>query len=575
MLMPSLDDPASAAASSSRGLLGGSAALDDPFLQWTTQVAPEDGAYKQSGGGGGALIGSTQSSWMAFSADSWTTVKGGPDDDDGLDGDHRGNYTSGETSANTSMSTVFSSTEWLALQGSHASQKGLFRLQVAFLDACNERLCAPLQYMFSENVTIDDMGNPISHMPLLPSKYDIQKFDNNIRQELAVADPREGGGDLSSVAMLADQIVSMIRRFCEQAETAIATVSEEGCLHADGSPTEALIHNLKVTKIMFFMNECLRAAPEKVFLDPYKPAVTSQLDEAATVAMRALLPAREEIDNFVATLVINPLCRALNRRVASLIGRMHQEGAYLQHGANVDTADAGGSAFIQKLSKSFDGLASTYLAKLPPPYSIVVGSKVSIFSIYNFVSNASLIRPIGEDAKLHLTQDLADFELVVGEFMSRAGGISVSKALSEIGNGKAYSELRAVRQMLFWSGLDDPSKPPTAVAKNILREAWARDIRPSTVFHYLFSFAPNLLSSPHHWKKMRADEYVRTLITLDGDVEDGEASDWMTTMACCDSYQQRESAQSALIGNKSSEGDTRIAAVLMALGPELLLRRRP
>ena len=158
--------------------------------------------------------------------------------------------------------------------------------------------------------------------------------------------------------------------------------------------------------------------------------------------------------------------------------------------------------------------------------------------------------------------------------MTRAGGNVESKALSEIGNGKAYAELRAMRQMLFWTGLDDKSKPAAGVAKSIIREVWVRDMRPSTIYHYLFSFAPNLLSSPHHWKRMRVDEYVGVLVSLDGDIEEGESVDWMTTMQCCDSYQQRESAQSALIGKTGSEGDPRIAAILMALGPEILRRRR-
>jgi hypothetical protein len=159
--------------------------------------------------------------------------------------------------------------------------------------------------------------------------------------------------------------------------------------------------------------------------------------------------------------------------------------------------------------------------------------------------------------------------------MTRAGGGSESKSLNEIGNGKAYAELRAVRQMLFWTGLEDKSKAASAIAKSLMREVWLRDVRPSTVFHYLFSFAPNLLSSPHHWKRMKADEYVGTLVSLDGNTEEGESLDWMTTMACCDNYRQRESAQSALIGSsESSEGDPRIASILMTLGPEFLRRRR-
>ena len=98
---------------------------------------------------------------------------------------------------------------------------------------------------------------------------------------------------------------------------------------------------------------------------------------------------------------------------------------------------------------------------------------------------------------------------------------------------------------------------------------WVKDLRPSTLFHFLFSFAPSLLTSPHHFKRMSAGDYVGTLVKLDGSVDDGEASAWMTTMACCDAYQQRESVDGAI-----TDGDRRISAILMVLGPELLRRRR-
>jgi len=335
---------------------------------------------------------------------------------------------------------------------------------------------------------------------------------------------------------------------------------------------------MKVTKIMYFMSECLQNAPEKIFLEPYRPAVTHQLEEAASIATKALLPARKEIDEMVKKMVLHPLYRALNKRVARVMGRMHQEGTYLNpEGGGRSSNGLDGTSFVQKhLSGFYDILYSSFLQKLPPPYSLVVGSTVSIFSVYTFLSTASLIRPIGEDAKLQLTQDLADFELVVDQFMTRAGGNASSKTLSTIGNGKAYAELRAVRQMLFWTGLDDKTKAATTVAKSLSREVWVRDVRPSTICHYLFSFAPDLLSSPHHWKRLRVEEYVGTLVSLDGDIDEGESLDWMTTMACCDSYKQRESAQASFLGENSErmEGDARIAAILMALGPELLQRRR-
>ena len=183
------------------------------------------------------------------------------------------------------------------------------------------------------------------------------------------------------------------------------------------------------------------------------------------------------------------------------------------------------------------------------------------------------MRPMPEATRLHLTQDLADFELLLQQLITTCGDGHLS--LGEISNGKPYAELRAVRNMLFWAGLDDTSKPAAAVAKTMLRESWARDVRPSTMFHYLVAFAPSLLSSPHRFKRVRVDEYVGTLVTLDGSVEEGEASSWLTTMACCDSYFQRESAATAGgSGGGDGDGDPRIANILMTLGPELLRRQR-
>ena len=532
------------AASASLGLLGGSAGLNDPFLQWSAML-DED---KESG-------------FAVASADSWTK----PHTGHGEESSASERFLSGGSTA--SVSAVFQSQEWLALQGNSSSWQGMFRLQQTFLEVSMQRLCAPLQYMFPENITVDDDGHAISGLPLLPSRYDVQKFDVNIRQELSLADPREGGGDLSAVTMIAENVVGMISQFCDQARGAVSNVGEDGCLHpTDGTATQALSHDMKVAAIMNAMAVSVRTAPEKVFIAPYRPAVTAKLEDAANMCDKALQPALHEIENFVRLHVLSPLCRALNRRVASVVGRMHM-GSYLQDGSGYLDDDS--PSFVQKnLAGMYDAIASKLLSKLPTEYASIVASTVAQFSIYSFVSTASLIRPLGESARLHVTQDLADFELTLEQFVLKSGG---SKSLSQIASGKPYMELRAVRQMLFWSGLDDKSKPVAAVVKSLLHEVWIKDVRPSTLLHYLFSFAPNLLSSPHHSKRLKVEDYVvSSLVKLDGDVEDGEASAWMTTMACCDSYQQRESAQHGV-----SDGDSRIPAILMALGPELLRRRRP
>ena len=331
----------------------------------------------------------------------------------------------------------------------------------------------------------------------------------------------------------------------------------------------------------------VRNAPDNTFVNPYRPAQTTQHEEASHSCRMALMPALKEIDSLVKLSILDPLCRALNRQVSTAMAKMHR-GTYLH-----DSGDAP-SSFVQiYLTDQYDNIASTYLSQLPNEYSVTVASMVATYSIYSFVSNAALLRPLGETSRLRLTQDLADFELALEQLVFK-GGTSLS--LSQIAGGKPYAELRAVRQLLYWTALEDKTLSPAEVAKGLLRgkfrafivvsllvstnktltlitcliDTWVKDLRPSTLFHFLFSFAPALLTSPHHFKRMDAGDYVsNTLVKLDGSVDDGEASAWMTTMACCDAYQQRESVDGSI-----TDGDRRIGAILMIMGPELLRRRR-
>ena len=55
----------------------------------------------------------------------------------------------------------------------------------------------------------------------------------------------------------------------------------------------------------------------------------------------------QEIDKFVKSLIVGPLCRALNRRVASVIGRMHL-GSYMQPESSTGGLDDDGPSFVQK-----------------------------------------------------------------------------------------------------------------------------------------------------------------------------------------------------------------------------------
>ncbi|KAL3793104.1 hypothetical protein HJC23_005606 [Cyclotella cryptica] len=559
MGLSSLEDAAACFSSSggsapAAGVMGGSACLEESVFLGMSGLEEDDMVSRADEAAGGFFGGN--------SADVWThDVDSGFGANASLDARAK---SGGAAASPTSTLAVFTSAEWIALQGGKGQDgtMGLLPLQKSFLKESKKRLFAPLEFMFPEAVSVDGDGVAQKVLPTLPSRYDLAKLDTNIREELSLADPRTGGGDLSMSTMISETVVDMLHEFCHAARRAISEVGEDRVVDPrTGAASEATKHNLRVANVMSTLATFVRSAPENTFVTPYRPAQSPQHEEASHACSVALLPALQEMENLVKSSILNPLCCALNRRIGNAIAKMHR-GIYLSETTDVSQA----SSFVQlHLTDQFDQVANAYLSQLPGDFASIVASTIATFSIYSFVSNAALVRPLGETSRLRLTQDLADFELVLEQFVFKGGASS----LSQIADGKPYAELRAVRQLLYWNMLEDKTLSPAEIAKSLLREVWVKDFRPSTLFHFLFSFAPNLLSSPHHFKRMDAGEYVGTMVKLDGSIEDGEASAWMTCMACCDAYQQRESVDALIV-----EGDRRISAILMVIGPELLRRRR-
>lgn len=345
----------------------------------------------------------------------------------------------------------------------------------------------------------------------------------------------------------------MISQFCNRATNALSGAKD---LNDDYTMTDSLQHDRKIAAIMYTLKTSLMESGQKTFITPYKPNVTKQQEDAVDMCQSALKPAFDEIDTTVAENILQKLWLAANERLRGVFAKIHL-GVY--------SSEDGGSFVQNYLSPVYETVASKILTKFPPPYSRVLAEKISSFSIYAFVSNAALVRPLGESGKLGLTQDLADLELSLEQLVMKGGG---KTHLSSVSDGNPYAELRAVRQLLFWNGLDSESKASQELAKYLLRESWVRDVRPSTLIHFLLSYGPSLLSSPHHVKRVKAEAYAETLVTLDGDVDHGEEDAWMVVMSCCDSYQQRASS------SQSQDGDSRVAQLLLTLGPELLRRRK-
>ena len=109
----------------------------------------------------------------------------------------------------SALSSILSSPEWLALQGSssdhfsspdgtHSTEDGtgtgLYPLQRRFLRALDARLLKPLDSLFLENSVVDENGISLSVLPTLPTAEDMGRLETVLREELSLADPSEGGG---------------------------------------------------------------------------------------------------------------------------------------------------------------------------------------------------------------------------------------------------------------------------------------------------------------------------------------------------------------------------------------------
>jgi len=531
------------------GIMGGSSALDDALFLGMPGISEGEGAGVDNGG--------LDVGFGTVSADSWTKKEHASSKRSGID--QAGRNAGNQAQTSSVVSSILLSPEWLVLQGS--GDVGLYPMQRAFMTALRERLQAPNKALFVENTVVDENGIDIKMLPSLPSDQDLENIEKILRKELSLADPRQGGGEFSMTTMISESIVDSVESICSLARGATSGATEDKLIHEkNGHATEDLLHDMKVAAVLSTLTSRLRNLPENTFVVPYRPSHSLQHEEASNMCQIALLPAIHEIESMVKHQLVTPLCNVLNWSIGSDIAKMHR-GVYIES----DSTTQG--SFVQgQLAQKYEDIASNILSRLPAEYGGMVATTICTYSIYCFVTNASLIRPLGEMGRLRITQDLADFELTLEQLIFKGGG---STPLNQISGGKPYAELRAVRQMLFWSGLESKELSSEQVSKAFFREVWVKDVRPSTAFHFLFTFAPKLLSSPHHASRVSAEEYVRTLVKLDGSVDDGEAKAWMTTMSCCDAYAQRES-----IDGGTSAGDRRVPAVLMIIGPELLRRRR-
>lgn len=293
-------------------------------------------------------------------------------------------------------------------------------------------------------------------------------------------------------------------------------------------------------------------------------AILPQMNDFHEKCKEFFTPALSSIYDTVKKCMLLPLCTSLCRILSRSLSKMHA-GAYLEKREDE-------SSFVERnINPVLENIASIHIAQLPNDYSAFIANRVCRYCINSFVSNVALIRPLEEESRLLVTQDLADIELGLEQFILHCGS---TISLSSIGNGQPYKELRAMRNLLFWDNFRGNEKLSSEICRGLINEPWAMNLRTSTITNFLHSFAPTLLSSPHESKNIKIHEYVeKFLVPVDEYFEDdsGETTNWVITAGCCDAFRQRESALSS---TNNEIGDKRVPDVLMQLGQELSRRKK-
>jgi len=240
----------SSAVSTSCGIMGGSAVLDEAiFFGWGNEKlasAELGGMQNDTEDIGGTGVG-------AVSADTWTRPDITGDSKSLIHNNNIGGLgikmSKSLSQTSSALSSILTSPEWYALQG-HGNI-GLHPIQRAFVKSLKERLNAPLNRMFVENRVVDENGIDMKMLPTLPSSKNLKDLELCLRKELSLADPREGGGEFNMTTMISECIAELVENFCSLARGATSGISEDKMLSENnGAVTEELLHDMKLAAVM-------------------------------------------------------------------------------------------------------------------------------------------------------------------------------------------------------------------------------------------------------------------------------------------------------------------------------------
>ncbi|KAE9027859.1 hypothetical protein PR003_g12643 [Phytophthora rubi] len=378
----------------------------------------------------------------------------------------------------------------------------------AFIDRAYRRMSNPIQLMFPQSSNFH--ASP-------PGRSDMQTLSRTIFSELEQAgqDPILLDGALQQVRKAVNLFCSNVKRIMHQGKAAAVTMPSFG-------RTPAQAHNVGLMNVLSMLGDALEEVGNRVEISAASnasPAGTASpvasatnpittgavtLKEAKLLCSKDLTPCREMITELEYAL-LGFYLQALAVLLEGIFAKMHDESFGDQSGPTrmANSGDAprstggfrssqgtSGSKYMQEFCNAFAVILEEHLRRLPiASFATKCLADFVERLISVFIRHASLVRPLTENGKLRLANDMAQLELRLENIVP----------LRNV--GASYDELRAFRHMIF---LDN---------SEILRDTTIDKIRPSNVWHHLTSRAPPELQLPHQMKHWTASKYIEWLDT--------------------------------------------------------------
>ena len=364
-------------------------------------------------------------------------------------------------------------------------RESLAQFETAYLARSLSRLFDPINLMFSSQQ---------------PNSEEVATVINVITSELTIASV-----DTRLMTAVTRNITKAVSLFCVKCEAVIDSEDSQ----VIGQPSPGQLVNISIVNMMARFSARLG----QVCAD-----MATLLGQTRVMMVTSAV---EDVTKMMLT-AIQPLLASINDSIEAILLTMHKEDFSGADGDSSNPAQACSlymkelQAFLERISKDF--LATFTCKDFLSVHLHVLAEK----TIQMFVTQGSLVRPLGSGGAMRLASDCAQLEFALSSILGPSGHSAIGPTgLTALGT--SYRLLRAFRSLLFLTPGDMSTFPGLGTT-----------VPYSTATQLLISRCPPVLPSPASslgwslarytsWLEDHPDERER-LSVIQGAVEAYEAS---------------------------------------------------